>query len=197
MLLINGEWQAPTPETVMTRFRAADDSESNMGLEDGLVAVLTGAFPPADVAAMLQELDQIYLENPDWKREHASKALRSVHRVEFFIELFESIDKYPHLNPAALLNKLTSSAGIEYLREVFESSEKPPECLGAEEEEEIAQILRDNNLQIPDSMAICPNRTNWCHAGVNLLGKERGPDYEEYYLRCRGLDDLRDPDNIQ
>ena len=101
-------------------------------------------------------------------------------RSDVFIRIYENIESYPEelaLSPSQLLNATMWADDIEYVRNVFNSAQKPPECVDLKDLEAAGLTRWDHNGNA------CPNESPWCDAGQNLIGNTGGPTFEEWEAR--------------
>lgn len=140
--------------------------------------------------AFVSDLFQIWLEETGWRREVAYLALSDAGFGKYhdgslypgvaneLIRIYESIeDYYPRLSASHVLYMLSECGdiypecmGINYVRNVFNSTPKPPVC------SRTSHFAPDNP---------CPNISPWCDAGEFLIGKSGGPDREEWEALCK------------
>ena len=185
MILENGVLKAPTPESAMRKLMDSTDflgPETSLEIEYALVAVLLQIFEPrsrAELDAFAAELGRIFAEERGWPGSYAGVALRAAGRSDVFIRIYESIEDYPRLDdPSAILNAVKGSGGLDYVRQIFADSEKPPPC-------------SSDPPPLPDlNWNWCPNVGPWCDAGGNLVGLPGGPTMEEWEALCRSAGDI-------
>lgn len=200
MIFKDGAWRTPTAAEAMQILMNLSSEYDNDSIESGeitraeyvLFAVIQQGLEvqsSINLDAFVSDLFQIWLEETGWRSEIASQALRDAsfrthHDGSLYpgvanelIRIYESIDDYPGLSANDVLLMLSECGdiypeciGINYVRNVFNSTPKPPVC------------SRTSNFA-PDNP--CPNISPWCDAGKFLIGQPGGPDREEWEALCK------------
>ena len=138
--------------------------------------------PRIDLDAFVGDMIRIWItETGWWRRYAASSAVQAANigkyhdgtpylgAVNELIRIYESIDDYPTLNANYVLSLLSRGEGIHYVRNIFNTTPKPPVCSRT-------SILPSDNP--------CPNISPWCDAGRVLIGQSGGPEEEEWKALC-------------
>ena len=116
---------------------------------------------------------------------NAGEALLRAGKKTFFIQLYETIEDYPKergFTPLLLLHNIGGSGGVEYVRNVFSTSEKPPVCM---DWPEFLECLEVNSYVHKEEVFLCPSETPWCWAGAEIIDARGGPTYEQWHARCK------------
>ena len=183
MILENGVWKAPTPETAMRKL--LDSEYPDIGTQAAVVAVLNetyNTYPSAVLDAFAMEVGRIFIEGTNWQRFHAQSALRIADRADVIIHIYESRDSYtdpPSIG--VLFNMLSGDGGLgdAYLRQILLMNEKPPIC------NENPRIDKYPVLKFCDGQ-----ESLWCKAAEELIGDPAGsPIQEDWDKRCYVSDD--------
>ena len=198
-VLVNGEWQFPTPETALRDllanaavWDALDPGEGTPGgtpdWRAAAVAVLRQVFntrPAAELDAFANELGRLLRDGTKNQSRNAFRALRNAASelrddgtryagaVDIFIRIYESYEVRTHTRAEKALRGVLYAGGVDYVRQVFEASEKPPACQ-----------RRSNQPGFPEPENPCPNVTTWCSAGRTLMTIEEGPHPDVFFPLC-------------
>lgn len=199
MIFKDGAWRAPTEDEAMQMLMALSNNYDAGPIESGelrrvrytLYAVIRQGLesqPSINLDAFVRDLFQIWLKETGWRMEIVHSALRTAGISMYhdgspylgvaneLIRIYESIDDYPTLSANDVLLMLAECGdiypeciGINYVRNVFNSTPKPPVCSRTD-------IGADNP---------CPNISPWCDAGKFLIEKPGGPEKEEWEALCK------------
>lgn len=190
MIFENGAWRVPTAfeakqmlMTLPNDDRLEQPSELQK-VEYTLYAVIQQGLEPQpriDLDAFVMDMIQIWITDTGWRRYAASSAVQAANIGKYhdgtpyigvaneLIRIYESIDEYPTLNANYVLYLLSMGEGIHYVRNIFNTTPKPPVCSRT-------SILPSDNP--------CPNISPWCDAGEVLIGQSGGPEEEEWKALC-------------
>ena len=176
MIMENGEWRAPTPETAMRRLLESDGSESTFWAVAAVLNQAHKSYSSAELDAFATEVGRIFVEGDFWQSINAADALRVADRDDIIIEIYESRDPGSNSpSTSALFNMLEGHEGngLDYLRKVFSNSEKP----------EICNENPRSGIIYPD-LKFCELQGGlWCEAGSELIGFPGGPTQENWDKR--------------
>ena len=177
MIMENGEWKAPTPETAMRKLLDSDGSESTFWAVAAVLNQTHKSHSPAELDAFAREIGRIFVEGEDWQRINAAQALVIADRYGIIIEIYESREPGSN-NPSTsvLFNMLGRSGenGLDYLRGVLSNSEKP----------EICNENPRSGIIYPE-LKFCELQGGlWCEAGSELIGFPGGPTQDDWDQRC-------------
>ncbi|MCY4158156.1 MAG: hypothetical protein OXE92_09385 [Bacteroidetes bacterium] len=183
----DGQWVAPTPERALELIMADTD-----GTEDPAEAVLLQVYdvlPADELDAFAEELGRIVRDGNYIQSMRAGLALLIASKdhgrgipytksTKILIRMYESLEDPAHPKARKLLSDVYDTGGQDYVRNLFNSSEKPPEC-------EICggMAIRGGCKDVENP---CPNVGTWCQAGEVLVnaGEDRPEEWEEL---CSGI----------
>ena len=188
MVMDNGTWQKPTPETALRALMAQEVADS-----DPAAALLRQVFhprPAAELDAFADELARIVREGTNVQSSQASLALifsavkyQGTGRgtpyagaVDAFVRLYESFEDHAHPRASHALYGVFQTGGTGYVRDLFKASEKPPKpCF--QPHRFIVLLPGEEPPPPPPKEEWCPNTSVWCQAGdILLYGGHDGPD---------------------
>ena len=199
-VLVNGEWQFPTPETALRDLLANAAARGALGPWEDLpedtpdwraaaVAVLRQVFntrPAAELDAFANELGRLFRDGTknqshnafqaltDAGSEHEDDGTRYAGAMDLFIRIYESYEVRTHRTADKALFGIFLTGGVDYVRHVFETSEKPPACQ-----------RRPTRPGFSEPENPCPNVSTWCVAGrLLMIFLSEGPHPDEYYPLC-------------
>ncbi len=177
MIMENGEWKAPTPESAMHRLLESDGSEPTFWAVAAVLNQTHKSYSSAELDAFATEVGRIFVEGDFWQSINAADALRVADRDDIIIEIYES--REPGSNSpstSALFNMLGGHEGngLDYLRTVLSNSEEPQICNENPRSGIIYPELKFCELQ----------RGLWCEAGSELIGFPGGPTQDDWDKRC-------------
>ena len=193
MIFENGAWRVPTAADAMQMLMNLPNEYNDAPIESGELrradsisyAVVRQGLEPQprmDLDAFVRDMIQIWITETGWREYAAGSALQIANIGKYhdgtpylgvaneLIRIYESIEGYyPRLNASDILYLLSQGEGIYYVRNIFNSTPKPPVC---------------SMTNITESDNPCPNISPWCDAGEFLIGKPGGPEEEEWNARC-------------
>ncbi|MDE2645426.1 MAG: hypothetical protein OXI05_06275 [Bacteroidota bacterium] len=177
MIMENGEWKAPTPETAMRKLL---DSDGPYTAAWAVAAVLNStykSYSSAELDAFAMEVGRIFVEGEDWPSIDAGEALVFADRYDVIINVYESRELGSNSpSTSVLFNMLGRSGekGLDYLRMVLSNSEKP----------EICNENPRSGIIYPE-FKLCELQGGlWCEAGDELIGFPGGPTQDDWDKRC-------------
>ena len=206
MVLESGEWQAPTPATALRAVEMLTVEESTTSYLRGLDAaraVLRQQYythSDTELDAFASELVRVIREGNEAQVDAAYSTLTNA-ALEFddapeegvpylgaldaFIGLSESYEDRLGREADRALHAVAQTGGFDYIRDLYESSEQPPEC----------QWPAQRAIEYPDGEwrfqtreeleNPCPNVCLWCQAGALLvIYTDDGPDEELWSGLC-------------
>ena len=190
MVMDEGEWRTPTATLALRDLRSSDVPKENA--RAAAVAVLRqtyGSHTQAVLAAFVDDLVELMRSEDRLLSHAAAMVLYSAGDTEdtggipysgvaeVFIEVYESYeDRHSRKAKQALFDAF-HTGGQEYVRALFEASERPPRCWQGPQGH-----IRDPDP--PDPSNPCPPASTWCDAGLLLLDTAHGPDRAQYNARC-------------
>ena len=185
LVLDEGVWEEPTPALALRVLAAKQDMYSR----NPAVAVLRQTFESrssTELQAFTDQLTDLMIEGEEETAREAALVLLGAEDDEdpdidgtpypgalaAFARVYETQeDKGSNEAWNALAWISWSRGGIEHIREVFRAAEVPPHC-------------SPHAPPQPGEEDPCQPRSEWCSAGLHLLGTPHAPDDEEYESRC-------------
>ena len=196
-----GEWHIPTTEKALELLML--DSE-NGGTSEPAEAILRQVFevmPTAELDAFAEELGRIVRDGTKFQSHLASWALVMASddygrgtpyakSTEILINIYESLeDRIIHPRASGILLDVWHSGGKDYVRNLFNASQKPPECQNCGGRTNLLTSLSCESVENP-----CPNVGMWCQAAGVLSLKGEGPSVDEWARLCSfRRNPLKDP----
>lgn len=200
MVLDQDEWRAPTPVTALRELQngVASDVVGMLNSREAAVAVLRQTFdnrPTMALDAFARNLVTLIREGPEHQAHAAHMVLLEAGAVydddgdddrgvpypgaaDVFIGLYESYADRVSTEAEKALYGVFHTGGAQYVRDLFEASEQPPEC------QYPSQSDRLEGQRVEDIKNPCPNRSTWCTAGGLLVRNGEGPDPATWERLC-------------
>ena len=157
--------------------------------EAAAVAVLRQVFntrSAAELDAFADELGRLLRDGTEYQSYNAFWALRAAGSelrddgiryagaMDLSIRIYESYEVRTHRIGRRALFGIFLTGGVDYVRHVFETSEKPPACQ-----------RRPTRPGFSEPENPCPNVSTWCVAGrLLMIFLSEGPHPDEYYPLC-------------
>lgn len=144
---------------------------------------------PSDIDALADELARIITDGTLRQAQLAGDALRRAAKTydrasEVLVKAYEKIDGTDFLKEASILTDIVLAGGEDYVRNIFQTSTKPPEACSLSHSTDLPQEKR------------CPfHEDAWCMSADVLLKIEHGlpgtltkpaPDPDEVLPHCFG-----------
>ncbi len=191
MVMENGTWRKPTPETALRDIMMPGGMSMNAA-----VAVLRQTFDArsaSELDAFADQLMRLAREGTEAQWVEATVALiiaakkdyeggtPYVGAVDAAIRFYESFEGRTSRQASRALRVVIRAGGEDYVRKLFESSEPPTKpCLDS-----YPKLLPGEEL--PPREAFCPYTSAWCVAGKLLILNSNGtPDDYMLRLTCLG-----------
>ena len=189
MVMEAGEWRAPTPATALRALLRDPGGLIGWDAAEAVLRQRFDTFSAAELDAFADDLVGLMRDGTEVQAYVASTALilsaatymgpeRGVPyagAARAFIGLYESYDDSLGQRANAALYGVMETGGVEYVRRLFEASEKPPPC------QHPPQVI---GLEMPENP--CPNVCTWCQAGWLLVmnGADGAPDEDLWKALC-------------
>ncbi|WP_420441985.1 hypothetical protein [Candidatus Palauibacter sp.] len=211
MVLESGEWQAPTPPSALRAVEmltvemldASETASNHVWAGDAARAVLRQRYnthSTAELDAFAADLIRLIREGNE-TQVHTAYSVLTRSALEFddapeegvaypgavdaFIGLYKSYEDRLGREADRALHAVAQTGGFDYIRDLYESSEQPPEC----------QWPAQRAIEYPDGEwrfqtreeleNPCPNVCLWCQAGALLvIYTDDGPDEELWSRLC-------------
>ena len=150
-------------------------------------AVLRKQFdtrPATELDAFVGDLLRLMRDGTKWQETKASIVLTSAaasfenadlgnpytRAKDVFVRLYESFEDRTSQKVSRALYGVFNTGGVDYVRDLFKASEKPPPCFQP-------HSTLPPGVAPPPEEEWCPNKSVWCQAGnVLLYGGRDGPD---------------------
>ena len=214
MVMEGGEWKAPTPATALRAvemltvemLQVEETATNHIRASDAALAVLRqryNTYTPAELGAFAGELVRLIREGNE---AHVHTAYSILTRaaaeydgepergvaypgvVDALIGLYESYEDRLGREGDYALHAVFQAGGVDYVRNLYESSEQPPECqwpsqAAVEYPDGEWRFQTREELENP-----CPNVCLWCQAGrLLVIYTDDGPDEELWSRLCENM----------
>ena len=192
MVLVAGEWQAPTPDAAL---RVLTDIQVDPVVRIApATAVLRQVYDPysaGELESLEGRLVELIINGDEAQQEAARLTLVVAAASEYddpgvpyagsgaaFIRVFETLRTYDYERARSYLVNIARLDGLDYIGGLFAASEQPPPCFQPHD-------ARPGEPLPPESEWCPPARkVLWCDAGAQLLGRENGPDRTLHVRLC-------------
>jgi len=194
MVLVEGEWQAPTPEgalRVLLDPRMQSDPVAQIEPTTAVLRQVYESYTSGELDVVEEQLVDLILNGNEAQRKAARLALTVAADLEHddpgipyagsrdaFIRVFDALHEQEYDRARDYLADIAWVGGIDYIRDLFETSEQPMPCFQP-------NTAGPGDPMPPESEWYPIVRKElWCDAGQHLLGKEGGPDGTLFIRLC-------------